>query len=349
MVSASRFACLDGLRGLAALMVVGSHASQVGMNLIPGISLAGTGKYGVYLFFVLSAFLLSAQWLQAWRGGLVTGGYLCSYLGRRVLRIYPLYALVLLIGLALAPRGLGVPLDAAAVWRHLTLQEGHGLYWSIPVEFLYYLCIPVLSGWLSLRIPTFLRWFGLGLVLFAAQWYWPASKIEPNSSNLMFYLPVFVCGTAAAWLMHGRENPVEQQTARIAVLDVMVLLALLAAIPSVYVGMSWIANRDALTTQFLGWGLAWSLILLGLVEGQLPGWRRMLSRPFWRACGDWCFGIYLLHLPAVYLIRHLPLPDFVKAWLALLGSIALGALSYHCIEKPFLRLGAANRVAFRKP
>ncbi|HEY1090435.1 MAG TPA: acyltransferase family protein, partial [Burkholderiaceae bacterium] len=107
-------ACLDGLRGFAALVVVASHASGMGLNLVPGLDLTGIGKYGVYLFFVLSAYLLSTQWLTKEQETRLGAKYLGRYLSRRFLRIYPLYILVLLVGLALPPHGLGVPLDGAA-------------------------------------------------------------------------------------------------------------------------------------------------------------------------------------------------------------------------------------------
>jgi len=55
---------LDGMRGVAALLVVASHLSHVRMHLMPGLDLAGIGKPGVYLFFVLSAFLLPRQLLS---------------------------------------------------------------------------------------------------------------------------------------------------------------------------------------------------------------------------------------------------------------------------------------------
>ena len=54
---------LDGLRGVAALMVVASHAGNMNLHLLPGFSWAGAGKNGVFLFFVISAYLLTAQWL----------------------------------------------------------------------------------------------------------------------------------------------------------------------------------------------------------------------------------------------------------------------------------------------
>lgn len=50
---------LDGLRGLAVGIVLLSHAANVGLPVLPGFTLSGIGKSGVYLFFVLSAFLLT--------------------------------------------------------------------------------------------------------------------------------------------------------------------------------------------------------------------------------------------------------------------------------------------------
>ncbi|MEG3765206.1 acyltransferase family protein [Alteromonas sp. 14N.309.X.WAT.G.H12] len=55
---------LDGLRGLAALIVVASHASNAGMYFLPFLRFEGMGKSGVYLFFLLSSFLLTIPLLE---------------------------------------------------------------------------------------------------------------------------------------------------------------------------------------------------------------------------------------------------------------------------------------------
>ena len=47
------FKALDGLRGLAVLLVVLSHASLHNVYLFPGLDFSGMGKPGVFLFFVL--------------------------------------------------------------------------------------------------------------------------------------------------------------------------------------------------------------------------------------------------------------------------------------------------------
>ena len=53
---------LTSIRGLACLMVVIAHI----ISVIPGVgkNVSGCGKIGVWLFFILSAFLLTFQWLN---------------------------------------------------------------------------------------------------------------------------------------------------------------------------------------------------------------------------------------------------------------------------------------------
>ena len=86
---------LDGLRGLAALIVVFSHTSNAGLFLVPGLNMSGTGKSGVYLFFILSSFLLTRPILSL-KDNFFTSQNLTRYFKRRVTRIFPLYLFCLL-------------------------------------------------------------------------------------------------------------------------------------------------------------------------------------------------------------------------------------------------------------
>lgn len=342
-LSRSDSAALDGLRGLAALMVVASHASNLGMHLLPGVSLAGIGKYGVYLFFVLSAFLLTRQWMTAEQPSFPLLGH---YLLRRVLRIYPLYALVLCIGWALPPKGLGVPLDGQAVWRHLALIEGRDIYWSVPVEFLYYLMIPPLGLLLASKQHAVVKFLVLVALAVACMVLFPPAASPLNSTQLAYYLPIFVCGSGATWAWQtGRLNawvsrwgPRHFQYFRLP--DLLALGLLLLAVPSVLEVLGLDIANDALHRSFLAWGLFWALLMLALLSGCLPWWRYVLQQSFFRACGRWCFGIYLLHMPALYLSRLLPIPAGLKAWLGLGLALVLAALAYRLVERPAIRLGA---------
>ncbi len=105
---------LDGLRGLAVLIVIASHLSLLGFGLVPGLPVGGIGKSGVYLFFVLSAFLLTRLLLERTPARFADGRLWVGYAMRRVLRIWPLYLVVLALAWAITRAG--------APWWHYQLD-----------------------------------------------------------------------------------------------------------------------------------------------------------------------------------------------------------------------------------
>ena len=130
------------------MIVLMSHLANAGLGLLPGAGLAGTGKSGVYLFFVLSAFLLCRALLERPPAGFADARLWADYALRRVLRIWPLYLLLLLLSWALttaAVSGWHYQIDTPALLRHLQLREGQSVLWSIPPEFIFYLWLPLLA------------------------------------------------------------------------------------------------------------------------------------------------------------------------------------------------------------
>ena len=81
---------LDGLRGVAVLLVLLSHSSNAGHDLLPGLDASGVGRAGVFLFFVLSSFLLTGQVLGKAAAGEPVGWG--RFAVRRLLRVVPAYA-----------------------------------------------------------------------------------------------------------------------------------------------------------------------------------------------------------------------------------------------------------------
>ena len=85
---------LDGVRGIAAMLVVISHMSLYRLF----IPVKGIGQVGVLVFFVLSGFLMSylyvrddARKIRPWFGFAI----------RRCFRVYPLYLFILVASYAL--------------------------------------------------------------------------------------------------------------------------------------------------------------------------------------------------------------------------------------------------------
>ncbi|MGB6746054.1 MAG: acyltransferase [Terracidiphilus sp.] len=137
---------LQGLRGIAVLAVVLYHCHP---------RLAGTWLYapslwgwaGVNLFFVLSGFLITSILLESRD----KEKYFRNFYGRRVLRIWPVYVLVLIVVYLEAPWFIGPTIAEAirtAPWLayiffvqnlfHLALPPALGPTWSLAIEEQYY-------------------------------------------------------------------------------------------------------------------------------------------------------------------------------------------------------------------
>src|SRR4029077_1940443 len=107
---------LDGLRFIAFMMVYLFHQGVPGPLLVrligttAGHALTQNGGYGVQLFFILSGYLITALLLreEARYGRIALGAFWI----RRILRIWPLYYLIVVIGFGLLPaleRHVGTP------------------------------------------------------------------------------------------------------------------------------------------------------------------------------------------------------------------------------------------------
>ena len=79
---------MDGLRGVAVLFVLVAHAINQGLLTVPEGTFVSLGKLGVYLFFIISAYLLDKQIIQVFLRGEQGWSYWRYYISRRLLRIF---------------------------------------------------------------------------------------------------------------------------------------------------------------------------------------------------------------------------------------------------------------------
>ncbi|ASE24351.1 acyltransferase [Pseudomonas protegens] len=140
-MSASRIVALDGLRGVAALIVFVSHYSNE-TGLFGGILGWGGGQTGVMLFFLLSGFLVSnlhiSQKLEL--------SSLWVYAVRRISRVYPLFLMAaalpgLLIFLEFPGQVAmsGINSFDKYLGQVLLLDRGENVFWTIQIEVLFYI------------------------------------------------------------------------------------------------------------------------------------------------------------------------------------------------------------------
>lgn len=157
-----RVASLTGIRAVAAILVVGTHAAYTTGKYTHGYwGLVGARlEIGVPIFFVLSGFLLFRPWVKS----LINGGpppSLSRYAWHRVRRIMPAYLITVLVAYLVYHFRMAGP-NPGHTWiglaRNLTLtqiytdgylgsflHQGLTQMWSLAVEAAFYVALPLLA------------------------------------------------------------------------------------------------------------------------------------------------------------------------------------------------------------
>ena len=168
----STIASLDGVRAIACLSVITFHLSLITTRDLPLwntakmpqllSAVAFTGDTGVTLFFLLSGFLLFLPYAKALLFENASWPSMRLFYLRRVLRILPAYYVTLfLIILLYHPEylhfnhlpALGFFLTLFMDSTSLTYKQINGPFWSLAVEWQFYLLLPLLA----LGIGLFVR------------------------------------------------------------------------------------------------------------------------------------------------------------------------------------------------
>jgi peptidoglycan/LPS O-acetylase OafA/YrhL len=316
VVAVKHYPALDGLRGLAAMAVVFSHASNANVGVIYGVPLAGLGRFAVWLFFVLSAFLLTRQALVALRAGEYRS-WLMGYAARRFLRIYPLLCFALTLDLVLSR------ISPEDTLRTVLLGYAPGIYWSIPPEFIFYFVIPV-AAWLAYRSPL-----AGSLLLIALAAY---GETFPFALHFWPLVSTFVAGSFAAFLFEWRPDVARTIShawpVAFVVMPFMLQAPIAALAPGLLEQRPWDWNVSI--------GIAWVPVVLACASGLRPmAW--FATRPM-RFLGAVSFGTYLLHPVIVAGAVSAGLAGRVWAGPIVLVAVIVAAwLAHILIERPALR------------
>lgn len=377
----------DGLRGAGLLAVFFVHASTGAViaagapNLVVGLGPVGALvphlDLALYIFFILSAYLIGRPYTRA----LLAGRRLPrarSYVRHRALRILPVFwvlTTVILLRHAWLPDGyprsmfFSTPLQVAAIYGFLQdyFRSGAsalmGPAWSLNPEVGFYIMLPILAaGAAALNLRPGAR---LPMLLAAVAVIYLASislrlstpdipQWRRTAPVMLFaFMPGLVLAIVEPWLSPlARDHPRAPVVAAALVAGGLVLLALDSLIP----------NQDPFLEDTIWWRVAlMSVIATCMVGGPMllqwstgSCWRWLAWAPL-RWLGVRSYSFYLLHQAigfefawvyargvwpsiAIYIAVVLPL------------TAALAHVSYTFIEAPFLRrkgppLVAATRAA----
>ena len=328
---------LDGLRGLAVLLVLLSHASNAGHDLVPGLDGRGVGRAGVFLFFVLSSFLLTSQVLGRLDAGRPVGWG--RFAGRRLLRILPAYALCMGVHVALGA------FEPKVALQHLALVRSEAHFWTIPVEVLFYVSLPPIALGLSRLRGTGPRLLAVAALAVILRELFPPdfpAKAPDYRPNVAPFLPIFLVGSGLAVAAPSLRAAGGRARWTLAVAGPVASALLVAMVPGVYeriVGHGVTHTRFHL--RFDEFAILWVVVIAACA---LParGWMRA-AVSVWplRALGWVSYSAYLFHaMVLVYADAWLVgrVPSWLVGPLFFVGAVAAGAASYLLVERPFMEL-----------
>lgn len=335
---------LDGLRGVAVLCVLLSHLSSEFIMISPKVSFLGLGHVGVFLFFVLSFFLLTTLLIRADHARLLTFGFWGRYFVRRVQRIYPLYTIAVVLSFVFTrftsidwfvPISYGV-----AMLDHLLMRQGKLVFWTVAVEFKYYFVLPlIVIGFSSMVnrksyrdiLTGVLSWLCIPFVIGGLEWYAPITKAKP-------YAVVFFAGSAAAFLnffyLKRRSDKSSRREAVIfeaaAWIAVAVLFLTTPAVLGFFTASCVWDERFKRSYEMYAFLL--TVILWGALHG--TGFlRRILETKPLRFTGIISFSIYLWHMPVLNALNSVTMNNTVRWILCVALTYAVSTLSYLLIEE----------------
>jgi peptidoglycan/LPS O-acetylase OafA/YrhL len=353
----SHFPALDGLRGVAILLVL-LHQLLLYEGTGPGRLVQyglNAGWVGVQLFFVLSGFLITGILLDTRD----SPGYYRNFFARRVLRIFPLYYAALVLFLVVLPALRLVPEtfreNQAWLWLYLynwmePFQSNAALphFWSLSVEEQFYLVWPLLMRRGSLRnlmgvclafavASLGIRVAMLGAVSPEAIYMFTTSRMDALAlggagaiaMRMPGWLPLLVAARRRLWIA-----------------------ALIVGLAGFVITHGY--PRISPLGQTVGYSLlaiTFALAILAAACSDVAGGAAWLVRSAaLRTLGKYSYGMYVLHKPihdlvGVPLLASLGIVaptslGLALAYIAVTTLVILGAavLSYELFEKRFLAL-----------
>lgn len=340
MSAKARYSFVDALRGVAALGVVLYHVYS--KNLLPMTgyelpepfhSVFSNGNLGVYIFFVISGFVIT----QSIAASRITPRFVGWFALRRSLRLDPPYWATIAAMIVLSYVSGRVQRDHAplplpawdAVVAHLFYLQGFlgypqivGVFWTLCYEIQFYLTLVILTGaWQWQRAALRSRW-----IVFAPLWIASAlcvaSSPDPTREVVFVYAwPYFFLGVVVNWV-HNREQP-------------PLALALVAVGTAALLPFAPLKSGIAVLTA--------AAIYQVSVSGQLSS--LTLGRAL-QYLGRISYSLYLVHMligtPLMrFGLRHLGAMNFGKAMaltaVAVMASIAAAHVMYVVVERPAVR------------
>ena len=333
---------LDGLRGVAVLAVVWSHAFNGVVRderLFPGAGGVSAGGFmGVQLFFVLSGFLITSLLMREFdANGTVV---FRRFYARRARRLLPALALVLVsygVFVVTVRRGADLRAGLGSIGRSIYLEDldplieripsdGYlGHTWSLAVEEQFYLVWPIVFLALSRLGVSIRRAVIVGLIIATIV----ARQLMSNAGLQIYetmHWDALMAGCLVAAIRVSPASPASPALPGKLFRRPLRWVTWAAAV--VFVGMTAHSPDISTTALFLVSGAVGLAMVAGATDMAWVRWAPL------RYFGRISYGLYLWHV----LILHFGWPALPSVAL----SVLIADLSYRFIEQRFLAPHAAG-------
>jgi peptidoglycan/LPS O-acetylase OafA/YrhL len=356
---------LDGLRGIACLLILAGHFLTQNRQALPPALLTAFSQYwsGVDLFFVLSGFVIFLSLNQLRERTRGFPGLLVPFATSRAFRILPVYILFLLAYFCLPliePQLSRDELFLSSVPKCLYLFFGQSWYMALRqrggaefVDASWSLCAEVFLYALAFVIVCFApnRNRIKAMVAAAAVSFACRLFVVFFTDNFLaaYLLPVcrmdgFMLGGVVAEL-YARGGLASVNFQRLN----RTLAVLFCVFAALSIGARHFASGFSILFSYAFYSVFYSAILVRLTGGGFP----ILSRGPLSYIGTISYFVYLFHFPIVYWMRNVA-ED--RHWNVALNfamtvgvTVAAATLSWYAMEKPIIGLGKAlnRRLASR--
>ena len=305
-----------------------------------------TGDDSVNFFFVLSGFLIMYLLLTE-KMQHQTVNFKRFYL-RRFLRIWPLYFFVIIFTLTVVPLLTQSPLifdNQAILGFVLLFATNFGAtfnprfpplehVWSIAVEEQFYLVAPHFLHYQKWLVPLLL----IIILVPTFLWYWAVNIYSIDLVNLLNNLryQAIAVGCLFAYAYHTQSNflkAIYHPLMAYGSIFAVFMMTIFVPIP-----FQVDAGLHTLITSII-----FGILILNVATN--PRFRFKLTHPIVEYLGNLSYGMYMYHAMVIYVLYHLLYQRVSMETYYLIAyplvvalTIAIAALSYRYIEKPFLRL-----------
>jgi peptidoglycan/LPS O-acetylase OafA/YrhL len=336
---------LDFVRGLAILLVIGTHALSLPTSnrLFRGteVVLKTFGWTGVDLFFVLSGFLVGGVLLSEYRKTQQVD--VKRFIIRRGLKIWPPYYFYILFQVIVHRHPL-----KSFLWAnlfHVQNYVGSSLKhtWTLSLEEHFYLLLALTFGWMVLRkwstermVKTFVIAMCAVFVIRCFTWFLGFREMVVGATHTR--IDSLLCGVVLAAMLQFYPNQFDRLTRR---KTVLLLATAFAVVFVALVHDQKAALMDTIGFTIIYLGYAAFMLLVYRHSGVL---RDLLIYQIVAKIGVYSYGIYLWHLAvrdwcAHFALRFGPALQWPAAIVAqYTTAIVLGTMLTLLIEWPSLRL-----------